>query len=334
MNNQRLLFALCLALLGAIGCNRPEPKSSGPKKLVIAVIPKGSTHEYWKSIHAGAMKAAGELGVDILWKGPLKEDDREAQIKVIEDLTSRGVDGIVIAPLDEQALRGPVNNATRAGIPVVIVDSPLSGADYVSYAATDNFAGGKKAGEELCRLLGGQGRVAMLRCDVGSASTEAREAGWEAAIRECPGLKVVSDNEYGGVTTEHAFQVSENILSRLTDRSGALGLDGVFCSNESSCFGMLRALQNNGYAGKVRFVGFDCSPKLIEAMRAGQIDALVVQNPFMMGYLGVKNIVAHLRGQQIEKKIGTGETLVTSANMDQPEIKELLHPDLKKWLGE
>jgi len=330
----RLLVLSLVLFAGLVGCNR-QSQPAGPKRLVIAVVPKGSTHEFWKSIHAGAAKAAKELDVDIIWKGPLKEDDREAQIKVVEDLVGRGVDGLVIAPLDDQAMRGPVNNATRAGIAVVVVDSPLAeGADFVSYVATDNYNGGKMAGAELCRLLNGQGRVAMLRCAVGSASTTLREQGWSDAMAQCPGVKVVSDNQYGGVTTESSFQVSENLISRLTNPDGTLGVEGIFCPNESSCFGMLRSLQNSGFAGKVKFVGFDSSTKLIEALTAGQIDALVVQNPFNMGYLGVKNAVAHIRGQQVEKKIGTGETLVTRENMSQPAISELLHPDLKKWLGE
>lgn len=332
------IIGLVLFLLAGLwGCKRPAAgpsKPPAPQRPVIAVVPKGSTHEYWKSIHAGAVKAAKEVGVEILWKGPLKEDDREAQIKVVEDLAARGIAGMVIAPLDDVAMQGPVRNAVRAGIPVVIVDSPLTGADFVSFVATDNYQGGRIAGEHLCKLLGGRGRAAMLRCAVGSASTLERERGWLEAIAACPEIKVVSDNQYGGVSTESAFQVSENLLSRLTNADGSIGVDGLFCSNESTCFGLLRALQNNGLAGKVKLVGFDSSPKLVEALAAGQIDGLVVQNPFMMGYLGVKYMAAHLRGETVPARVGTGETLVTRDNMNQPEIAELLHPDLKKWLGE
>jgi len=333
MNNLRCLLLVCLALLAAVGCNRQTP-SAGPKKLLIAVVPKGSTHEYWKSIHAGAMKAASELNVDILWKGPLKEDDREAQIKVVEDLVSRGVSGMVLAPLDDTALCVPVREAARAGIPVVIVDSPLHCEGFVAFVATDNYKGGKMAGEYLAKLLGGKGRVAMLRCMVGSASTLERERGWQDAVKSFPEIQIMSDNQYGGVTTESAYQMSENILSSLTGTDGALKLDGIFCSNESTTFGMLRALQDNGHAGKVKFVGFDSSPKLIEAMTAGQLDGLILQDPFAMGYLGVKTIVAAQQGRPLEKTVDTGETLVTRENMNQPEIQALLAPDLKTWLGD
>jgi len=334
-----MVIMLGLVLLAGWGaCKKSQDQVGQPEKITIAVIPKGATHEYWKSIHAGAVKASQELKVDIIWKGPLKEDDREAQIQVVEDLISRGVSGIVLAPLDDVALAGPVGNASRSNIPVVIIDSPIQSQDYVSFVATDNYKGGFMAGEYLCKLLEGKGKVIMLRCHVGSASTTERERGFSDAIKACPGIQVVSDNQYAGVTTETAFQTSENLLARFKNPDGSLGIDGIFCPNESTTFGMLRALQEGGWAGsakgKIKFIGFDSSLKLIEALQAGQINGLILQNPFQMGYLGVKTIVAHLNHQPIEKRVDTGETLVTRENMDQPEIKELLSPDLKKWLNE
>jgi ribose transport system substrate-binding protein len=331
----RRLMVVMLGLVmvaGFLSCKKE--KTGQAEKISVAVIPKGSTHEFWKSIHAGALKASKELNVEIIWKGPLKEDDREAQIKVVEDFISRGVSGMVLAPLDDTALREPVSNASRNGIPVVIIDSPVKSEDFISFVATDNYKGGRMAGEYLCKLLEGKGKVAMLRCQVGSASTMERERGWSDAMKECQGIEVVSDNQYGGVTTETAYQAGENILSRLKAPDGSLALDGIFCSNESTTFGMLRALQEGGWAGKVKFVGFDSSQRLIEALQNGQINGLVLQNPFQMGYLGVKTIVAYLNKQPIEKRVDTGETLATKENMDQPEIKELLAPDLKKWLNE
>ena len=299
----------------------------------IAVIPKGTTHEYWKSIHAGAVKAAQELKVQLIWKGPLKEDSRDEQIKIVEDMTNQGVKGIVLAPLDDMALRLPVQEATKKGIPVVIIDSALKSEDYTSFVATDNRHGGKLAAEEMARLLGGKGKIVMLRYQEGSASTTEREAGFMDAIAKVPGIKVVSSNQYGGATTESAQKASENLLAPQT-KGGKLDIDGIFCPNESTTFGMLLALQDGGFAGKVKFVGFDSSEKLITALKAGQLNALVLQDPMNMGYLGVKTMVQHLRGQKVEKRISTGETLVTAKNMNEPKIQALLAPDFKKWLGE
>ncbi|HUT53876.1 MAG TPA: substrate-binding domain-containing protein [bacterium] len=329
--------AALAAVLLLAACQREktaEDQARPDRRLVIAVIPKGTTHEFWKTVHAGAVKASRELGVDIIWKGPLKEDDREAQIKVVEDFLSRGVSGIVLAPLDDTALRAPVRNAAHSGIPVVIIDSGLKSGDYTSFVATDNLKGGELAGERLAELVGESGKVMMLRYMEGSASTGNREQGFLAAIARHPGITVVSSNQYGGATTESAYQASENLLARLKAPDGSIGVDGVFCPNESSTFGMLRALQDGGLAGKVRFVGFDSSTKLVEALQNGEIDALVMQNPMLMGYLGVKTMVLHLRTEPVEKRIDTGVTLVTRANMSEPGIKELLEPDNAKWLNE
>ena len=302
------------------------------EKQTIAVIPKGTTHEFWKSIHAGAIKAGRELGVEIIWKGPLKEDDREAQIAEVENFISRGVSGIVLAPLDDMALRVPVMNAARSDIPVVIIDSGLKSKEFVSFVATDNYKGGKLAGERLAELLAGKGRVVMLRYQEGSASTMNREQGFLDAIAARKEIELVSGNQYGGATTESAYQASENLLAPHKREDGGLNIDGIFCPNESTTFGMLRALQDGELAGKVRFVGFDSSPKLVQALEQGQIDGLVLQNPMHMGYLGVKTMVLHLRGEEVEKRVDTGVHLVTRGNMKEPEMAKLLEPDLDKWL--
>ena len=328
------LWAFAVAALLGL-CGFAVPAAGSPKKLVIAVIPKGATHNFWKSIHAGALKAASELGnVDILWKSGLKEDDRDSQIKVVEDMVIRKVDGIVLAPLDDTALRPAVNDAVRNGIPVVIVDSDLKTDKYVSFIATDNYKGGVKAGERLAELLHGKGRVAMLRYAEGSASTMQREQGFLEALKQHPGLELVSANQYGGATTETAYKASENLLAPFRKADGSLGLDGIFACNESTTFGMLRALQDAKWAGKVTYVGFDSSAMLIKAMENRELQGLILQNPMQMGYLGVKTLAAHLKGEKVEKRIDTGATVATPENMNQPAIRQLLEPDVKKWLKE
>lgn len=324
-------WVLAAALLGVVaaaagGCGRDtsQTASGSRRRPVIAVIPKGTTHEYWKGVHAGALKAGEELGVEILWQGPVKEDDREEQIKVVDMIRDRAVAGILLAPLDDKALRGPVANAVRAGIPVVAFDSKLDSADHLSLVETDNYASGKMAGEHMARLLGGKGNVIMLRLHEGSASTTERERGFMDAIQAVPGITVVSSNQYGGATVESGFKASENLLTAFRAADG--GVAGIFCPNESTTFGMLRALQNANLAGKIRFVGFDSSDKLLRALRDGQLDAIVVQDPYNMGYLGVKTLVRAIRGEQVERYIDTGATLVTRDNMERPELQRRLRP--------
>lgn len=322
------LFATGIIVLSA-GCGNPTESGKsggGEDKLTIAVIPKGMTHEFWKSVHAGAADAGKELGIDVIWQGPQQENDREGQIKVVEDFVSKGVSGIVLAPLDDTALRVPVEQAQKAGIPVLIIDSDLKDVETVSFVATDNLKGGEAAGEELARLLGGKGKVVMLRYQEGSASTTYREEGFMNSMKNYPNIEVVSSNQYAGPTSESAQKASENLLAPYKNSDGSLSIQGIYCPNESSTFGMLRTLQDSGWAGKVRFVGFDASEKLVEALKLGQINGLILQNPYNMGYLGVKQIVAHIKGQTVDKRIDTGATLVTKDNMMQPDVAKLLAP--------
>jgi ribose transport system substrate-binding protein len=320
------LLSLVAFFAGACECGG-QGAAGGQGQRVIAVVPKGSTHEFWKAVHAGARKAGGELGVRILWQGPLREDDRDAQIRVVEDMISRRVDGLVLAPLDDTALARPAEEARRWGIPTVIIDSTLEWDGRVSFVATDNHRGGALAAERLGSLLGNRGTVVVMRYQEGSASTRERERGFlETLARDFDGIQVVSSNQYGGSTTESAYATAERLLIRHRR------VDGLFTPNESTTFGMLRAVQDAGMGGKVRHVGFDSSAKLISALRAGHLHGLVLQDPFRMGEVGVRTLVAHLDGQGVDRRIDTGVHLATRDNMAEPHIARLLTPDVARWL--
>lgn len=322
-------FMLLVLACSAIACGRT---TTAPGTLTIAVIPKGTSHVFWQSIHAGAAKAGKELGVSIVWRGPLREDERESQISEVERFVTSGISGIVLAPLDEVALALPVADAKRNNIPVVVIDSGLKGNDYVSFVATDNRAAGRLGGEHLAALLNGKGRIVLLRYAEGSESTIQREEGFLDAIKAHSAIQIVSANQYGGADVEGAYKKSEALLSGLKRSDGTLDIDGIFTPNESTTLAMMRVLVDNGWAGRVRFVGFDASDTLVKGMRDGHVDAIVVQDPVKMGYLGVKTIVAHIRGEKVESRIDTGARLVERARMDDPDVQELLHPDLKRWL--
>ena len=320
-----VLGCLCLAAFG--------PALGASPAYTIAVIPKGTTHEFWKSINAGAIKAQRELAaqgtaVEIIWKGPLREDDRDQQIQVVENFLARRVSAMVLAPLDSRALVRPVHNAAQAKVPVVIMDSGLNSDEYVSFVATDNYKGGQMAGEEMGRLLGGKGKVILLRYQVGSASTEAREAGFLDTLKKFPDIKVISSDQHAGATRELAYQTSQNLLNRFGRE-----VSGVFCPSEPTTIAMTKALRDFGLGrGKVKMIGFDAGSQEVLDLKNGDVQALVVQNPLRMGYLGVVAAVKHLQGQKVEHQIDTGVLLVTQANMDQPESKELLHPPLDEYL--
>jgi ribose transport system substrate-binding protein len=312
---------IILALAACSGKTGQDQNAGGQaekKKFKIGLIPKGSTHTHWKTVQAGAQKAANEDSVTLLWQGPQKEDDRQMQIQVVQNFISQGVDVLGIAPLDAQSMVPQVQSAVKRGIPVLIFDSALGSDDYSSYIATNNSRGGELCAARLAEVMGGKGKLLVLRYAEGSASTLEREAGFLAKIKEYPGIQIVSDNQYAGATMEKAFQVSQNLLNRFQE------LDGIFCSNESATQGMLRALQTAGKAGKIKFVGFDYNQTLIDAINAGEVQGLAMQDPFKMGYETVKAAVAILKKQPVQRQIDTGVTMLTKDNLNSPEVQALL----------
>lgn len=345
---RQFLIGLALAAMFA-GCG-PDPQGAAPKgagsngtgskgtaprtgttavdktarQYRIAVIPKGTTHEFWKSVHAGAENAARELGnVEVLWKGPLLESDREGQINVMQDFITQRVDGICLAPLDSQALIAAVQDAQAEGIPTVIFDSGLDDEKIlVSYVATDNFNGGALAARRLVECLAGKGNVVLLRYNPGSESTLQREEGFLATLRkEFPKIKVLSSDQYSGTTPETSLDISQQLLLKFRE-----DIDGVFAVCEPNGTGLLGALESEGLAGKVKFIAFDPSERLVKAMEDGKIDGIVLQDPVNMGYMAVKTLVAHLDGKKVDPRVPTGEYIATPENMNEPRMHELLHP--------
>ncbi|MDB6068175.1 MAG: rbsB 2 [Pedosphaera sp.] len=317
-----LLFSLSLALACLTlqtGCGKKsadEPAVKGARH-IIAVIPKGTTHIYWQAVHAGAKAAADEMGYEIMWNGPERETDRERQIQIVEDFIVQKVDGVVLAPLDRQAMKPSVEKLASLKVPCVIIDSAIDTEQYVSFAATDNHQGGVLAARRMGEILGGKGKVIVVKYVPGSASTTDRENGFiETIAKEFPGIQIV-DTKYGQDTVETALQATEDLLTRHPD------LQGLYACNASTAVGAFQALQSQKRS-EVKMVGFDSEKALIDGLKAGQIDALVVQNPFKMGYEGVKAVVAQIKGQPVAKKIDTGVEVVTKASLADQKIKDLL----------
>lgn len=326
-------FSLGLILL-ATGCGSKATLngtgSSGTTgsqsdTLRIAVVPKGTSHEFWKSVHAGAQAAAKELGnVEILWKGPETENDTAGQISVVKNFITSHVDGVCLAPNHSQALIDVAAEAAAENIPVVIFDSGLGeGAPSVSYVATDNLRGGVLAGERLAEAIGHQGKVIMLRYKEGSESTEQREQGFLDAMAKEPDIEVISSDQYAGTSTQEAMQKATQLLNKYRTE-----VNGIFAVCEPNCNGTLEALKQTGLAGQVQFVAFDPSDRLIAGMSDGSVAGIVLQDPYQMGFQSVKTIVAHLAGEDVQAVISTGEFVATAENQNQPPFDRLLHPEI------
>jgi ribose transport system substrate-binding protein len=311
-------LALAFLLIAAGACNREEKKR-------IAVIPKGRAHLFWQSVHAGAVAASRETGVDIVWNGPTSETDFTGQLQIIEAMINQRVDAICLAPIDKTVMANVVDRAMRENIPVVIFDSGIDTDNFVAQVATDNYRAGQMAAERMGKILNGKGEVAIVAVQPGAASTMAREQGFEDTIRkEYPGIKIL-DKRYGWADFSKSLTVAENMLTAYA------GLDAMFASNESSAVGAAQALKAR--KSKVQLVGFDWSPTLLEDLEAGLIDSLVVQDPFRMGSEAVKLAVAKLNGKTPEKINNLPPRVVTRENLNDPDVQKQLNPELDKYLN-
>lgn len=312
------LFLLCAVFLSS-SCQRDH-------KRVVGVVPKGASHIFWQTVRAGALKAAEEYGFEVEWNAPTLEVDASRQIEIVESMVNRRLAGIVLAPVDRKALVGVVERAARAGIPVSIFDSDIDTKERVSYVATNNEEGGRMAARKLGELIGGKGKVAIIGFMPGSASTMEREHGFQDEIRaKFPQIDVVG-LQLGMADRAKARAVTENILTAHPD------LAGLFADNESSSAGAVQALKSRN-ARNVKLVAFDASDQLVADMKAGWIQAIVVQNPFRMGYEATKAIGMKLNGETPPATLDSGATLVTPADLEKAEIKELLFPDLSRYLN-
>jgi ribose transport system substrate-binding protein len=320
---KKLLLALSLTIVSfgfLSSCGKKQSADATPDKPAkhaIAVIPKGLAHFYWQAVRAGGKAACDEFGYEMFWNGPERETDRERQIQIVEDFMVQKVDGIVLAPLDRKTLVPTLDKLAEAKIPVAIVDSGIDSDKYVCFAATDNYQGGVLAARRMGKILDGKGKIVVVKYVQGSGSTTDRENGFiDTITKEFPSINIV-DTKHGQDTVETALTATEDLLTRNQD------LQGLFACNASTAVGAFQALQSQKRT-EVKMIGFDAEKALMDGLKDGKIDSLVVQNPFKMGYEGVKAIVMSIKGQPVPKKIDTGVTLLTKDNLEDPNIKDLL----------
>jgi ribose transport system substrate-binding protein len=291
------------------------------------VIPKGTAHVFWQSVHAGAAAAGQEFHAEILWDGPPNETDYSRQLEIFDSMLNRHVNGVVVAAADKTILNASLDRAARENVPVVVFDSAVDSDNFVTFVATNNLEAGQMGARKLGQLLNGKGSVAMIENAPGSASTMDRERGFKDALgKEFPGIAIVAE-QYSMSDRAKGMAATENILTAHPN------LDGVFASSEPSSVGAAQALKSRGLAGKVRFVAFDSSEGLVEDLSGGTIDALVAQDPFKIGFEAVRAVAEKLDGKTPPKKMDLSARVITKADLDLPEIKQLLHPDLGKYLG-
>jgi len=302
-------------ILTAAGCQQNRRK-------VVAVIPKATSHLFWFAVERGAKQAGQELNVEVVWNGAQQETDYSRQIQIVDSMVARRVDGIAVAATESKALVGPISRAMQANIPVTVFDSGIEGENYTSFVATNNVEGGELAARELARLIGGKGKVGMLMNAPGSRSTMDREKGFEDTIaKEFPGIQIAA-RQYGMSDRSKARTAAENILTAQAD------IAGIFGSSEPSSVGVALALKARGLSGKVKLVAFDSSEGMVEDLQGGTIQAMVVQDPFKMGFEAVRTVVDKLAGKSVAKRIDLSAQVIRPEDLVKPEVQRLLKPEV------
>lgn len=306
------ILAVSLALTALVGCGRER----GRKPVRIAVVPKGTTVDFWLSVKAGAEKAGEEEGVEIIWRGPAEETDVAGQMAILENFISSRVNAIVMAACDSKAMLTIVEKARKADIPLITIDSGVED-ESVPFIATDNEKGAALAARTLVKLIGGKGKVGLIPFVPGAATSIMREEGFRKEIKKHPGVRLVR-TIFSHSDVAKGMSAAEDMLTAVPD------LKGIFAANEPGAIGAAQALEQRGVAGKVKLVAFDAADSEIEALKRGTIQALIVQNPFKMGYEGVRAAMKALRGEQVPKRVDTGVTVVTRENLGHPDVVRLL----------
>jgi len=294
-------------------CTGRSPKD----KPQILVSPKGLVHSFWVTVKAGADSAGREFHADVIWKGPTQETDIAGQIAIIEDYINKGVDAIVLAACDAQGLIPVLEKAQQRGIPIITIDSGVDSDLPLSFIATDNILAAQKAAQKLAELIGERGKVACIPFIPGAATSNWREQGFVSEIKKYPHIELLPIR-YSQSEVAVGMAVTEDILTGHPD------VKGIFAANEAGTIGVIQALKTKNKIGQVKVVGFDAAPNEIKALQAGEIDALIVQDPFKMGYEGVKAAIKVLAGDSVPKRMDTGVYIVTRENLNHPEIQRLL----------
>jgi len=317
---RRLVYLLLILILlgGIFGCS-DNTLSSQEKRTQIEVVVKKKDASYWSVVKLGAEAAGKEFDVDVKFDGPVNEKDIEEQIKIVDAAINEKVDAIVLAASDYTRLIDVVERADAQKIPVVIIDSELNSDKIKAFVGTDNVDAGNKLGQTLVEKLGKNCKIIVMSFIKGAATSDQREQGVFQELNKYPDIKVVS-TLYSNSDENIAYELTKKVIKENPD------LDAIVCTNAYGTVGTARAIEEEGKAGIIKIIGFDSTPEEISFVEKGVIDALVVQNPFNMGYLGVKYALDSIKKQAVPKYYNTGSTYIDIDNMYKPENEKLVFP--------
>lgn len=322
MKKFSLLILIIFPLFILISCSSSSVINSVSEKKNIAFISRGRNGYYLESIKNGADIASKEFNVNVEYSFPEDEEDTDGQIKLVSRAIEEKVDAIILSPIDYKACVDIINKAIDKNIPVIITDCEINTSRINSFIGTDNYNAGIKAGEKLVEMLNKYGNVAIMGYVYGTPTGDKREKGILDVISKYPHISVIdkkycsSDSNLASILTKAMITNNKNI-------------DAIIALNGTAAEGVADAVKNMGLESKVKIIAFDSNPKEIEYVESGVIQAMVIQNPLSIGYLGVKSAYQVIDGQSIPKFIDTGSKIIDKENMYLPENQKLIFPFVK-----
>ena len=314
------------ALAGAAVLAAMNPAASVAQDVTIPIIVKDTTSFYWQIVLAGARAAGKDLGVNVPELGAQSESDINGQISILENAVAGGPAAVVISPTEFKALGKPVDEAAKS-VPIIGIDSGADSKAFTSFLTTDNVQGGRIAADGLAAAIKAatgkeEGDIAIITSLPGVGSLDQRREGFLDQIKtKYPGLNVVADKYADGQATTGLNMMTDLITANPN-------LVGVFASNLIMAQGVGQAIAENKLGDKIKVIGFDSDEKTVGFLKEGVLAGLVVQDPYRMGYDGVKTALAVSKGEKVEAFVDTGANLVTKENMADPKIDALLNPKI------
>ncbi|WEK49388.1 MAG: ABC transporter substrate-binding protein [Candidatus Kaistia colombiensis] len=326
---KKFVTALAALAVGATVLAGPVAAQAEEKKFTIALIPGLTTDGFYITMRKGAEAAAKAVGAELVFQGA-PEFNAVLQVPVLDAIIARKPDAILIAPTDKVQLVEPLKKAHAAGIPVITVDTFIGTGNYqtgsgdadfpLSYIASDNVLGGRIAARALAKAVGEKGKVYVSNVKPGVSTTDQREEGFKAEMKNYPGIEVL-DTQFNDDDANKAATQLQSVFARNPD------LDGVFGANLFSALGAANGVKQAGQSGKIKVVAFDAPPSIVDNIKTGLVDIAIAQHPAEIGFFGTMAAYAHLTGQSIPTLIGTGFTVMDKNNVDNPDVAKFIYKD-------
>lgn len=322
MKVRPLLFGVLVAVISMSSCTKQTEIIPTEQKKHLEVVLRSQNGDYWKTVKIGAEVAAKEFDVTLDFRAPGDEADVKGQIALMEQSIGSGPDAIVLAPNSYKQLSKVVEDASMRGIPVITIDSEVETGKAKSFIGANNYEAGQLAGKQLINLAGTSGDIAIVSFMQGERNTELREQGLLEELSKYPYIKVV-DKVYSMTDYELAAKLTRSMMEKYPQ------LDGIVALNEISSIGVAHAIQSMDLQDKVKIITFDSTSEELELLQEGVIQATIIQNPFSIGYLGVKNAVEASNGKKVPSRVDTGIKAIDLNNMFWLDNQKLLFPFIK-----